>query len=238
MWVKICANTNLPDAQRAAELGADAVGFVFAPSKRQVTPEQVAAITPQLPAAVLTVGVFAPQEPEAILRAVERAGLRGVQLHGSYDPDLVDALHRGSGGRLALIQVIGIEVEATGRPETPQQQLAAALEAALADERLYAVLLDAARAGASGGLGQSFAWQPVAAGLRSIRQRAAERVSASGGPFPKLFLAGGLRPENVREAIRILQPDGVDVASGVEATPGRKDPHRLAAFLAAARSTP
>src|SRR5277367_1331317 len=92
MWVKICANTNLQDALLAAELGADAVGFVFAPSKRQVTAEQVAAITPELPSSVCKVGVFATKDAAEIVAAVERAGLNAVQLHGAPDAELLREL--------------------------------------------------------------------------------------------------------------------------------------------------
>ncbi len=84
MWVKICANTNLADAQLAAELGADAVGFVFAPSKRQVNADQVAAITRNLPGPIARVGVFATRDAAEIARAVQLAGLSAVQLHGVF----------------------------------------------------------------------------------------------------------------------------------------------------------
>src|SRR5271163_4319913 len=92
MWIKICANTNLDDAALAAELGADALGFVFAPSPRRVTPEQVAAITPHLPAAVEKIGVFDTLDPEEILAAVQTACLTGVQLHAGYTPQVVAAI--------------------------------------------------------------------------------------------------------------------------------------------------
>jgi len=82
MWIKICGNTNLDDAQLAAELGADAVGFVFAPSPRQVTAVQVAQITPYLPEGVESVGVFPALAAEEIADAALESGLNAVQLHG------------------------------------------------------------------------------------------------------------------------------------------------------------
>src|SRR5450631_152443 len=94
MWVKICGNTNLEDAALAAELGADAVGFVFAESKRQVTAAQVAAITPHLPEGVERVGVFYSRDVEEIAATVAEAGLTAVQLHGGLDEGLIDVLAR------------------------------------------------------------------------------------------------------------------------------------------------
>jgi phosphoribosylanthranilate isomerase len=232
MWVKICANTNLEDARTAAELGADAVGFVFAPSKRQVTPEQVAKITPHLPARVLSVGVFASTDAEEIAAGAGLAGLGAVQLHSRYDPVLVGAVIEKTRGALRLIQVVSIEV---GAADSNEDVLLQRLEEPLTDARLRAVLLDAAQGGASGGLGRTFAWDRVAPLLQRAMQRAQRTHERAGSSMPYVILAGGLRPENVAEAIRVLRPTGVDVATGVEAAPGRKDPERVASFLAAAR---
>lgn len=236
MWVKICANTNLADARLAAELGADAVGFVFAPSKRRVTPEQVAEITRELPAGVLTVGVFSSVDSDEILRAAGVAGLHGLQVHSEYDPRMIHALHEGSDGDLAIFQVVSIEAGTESWGPDADAVLLRRLQEPFSNPRLRGVLLDAAHAGASGGLGRAFAWEHVV----PVLQRALERASAShdeaGTAMPRLLLAGGLRPENVVEAVRTLHPDGVDVASGVEAVPGRKDPARVSAFISAARA--
>jgi phosphoribosylanthranilate isomerase len=229
MYIKICANTNLADAQLAAELGADAVGFVFAPSKRQVTAEQVAAITPHLPGSVAAVGVFATQDAREIVAAVWAAGLTGVQLHHTPNPVLVEDLSREFAGRVRLIQVVAyrIDAEADARFETE-------LRSAMAMTAISAVLVDAARGGVSGGLGAAFDWGAAA----TILRRVSASMEGEGRELPKLIVAGGLRAENVGEAIRALQPWGVDVASGVESEPGKKDPERLRAFLAAARGVP
>src|ERR1700679_1232492 len=103
MFIKICANTNLEDARLAADLGVDAVGFVFAPSKRRGTPEQGAEITRELPQALTKVGVFASTNAEEILRAAKVAGLTVVQLHSEFDPELVNAIDAGSGGALRVL---------------------------------------------------------------------------------------------------------------------------------------
>ncbi|HVG26631.1 MAG TPA: phosphoribosylanthranilate isomerase [Acidobacteriaceae bacterium] len=232
MFVKICANTNLADAQMAAELGADAVGFVFAPSKRRVSVEQVAEITPHLPGSVLTVGVFATREAKAIVDAVGGSGLGGVQLHSSPDAALLEELNCGFEGRVRLIQTVSYAIDAEDR-EAADEQFVAALQTAVSAPAVWAVLLDAARGGVSGGLGARFDWEHAAGLVRQVYAEAGE----NGGNLPKLIVAGGLRAENVREAIGALHPWGVDVASGVESVPGKKDPERMRLFLAAARES-
>jgi phosphoribosylanthranilate isomerase len=221
MWVKICANTNLEDARLAAELEADAVGFVFAPSLRRVTAEQVAAITAQLPPSVEKVGVFTTTDAKKILEAASTAGLTSVQLHSDFDPRLVEAIEAGSGGRLGVLQVL--DVPAGTNPE----ELGGALRAVLRHPYVGAALLDASHGGASGGTGQTFEWDRVAETVRQVQIE-------TGG---KVIVAGGLRAENVAAAIAVFVPWGVDVASGVEAMPGKKDPERLRAFLENARGT-
>lgn len=226
MWVKICANTNVDDARLAAELGAEAVGFVFAPSKRRVTVEQVAAITPGLPETVERIGVFTTQDAEEIVAAVRRAKLTGVQLHSSVDVALVRTLRGELGESVRLIQVIGFEA-APQDAAAAAERFESALREAIALPELWAVLLDAVKSGASGGLGLAFDWKQAAEAVGRVWKQAANP--------PKLIVAGGLRAENVGSAIAALEPFGVDVASGVEAEPGRKSPEKLREFLAASR---
>jgi phosphoribosylanthranilate isomerase len=226
MWVKICANTNVHDAKLAAELGADAVGFVFAPSKRQVTAAQVAAITPELPPTVARIGVFHSGNAAELIEAVEIAGLTGVQLHGrGVDPELIAQLNAAFEGRVALLQVVSFEANAGAEAlRAFEEQLALAV----AQPGLWAVLLDTAKSGVSGGLGVAFDWAQAAAIVRRV-------FDAAGEDAPKLIVAGGLRAGNVSDAIAALAPFGVDVASGVEAEPGTKDSEKLRAFIEAAR---
>ena len=227
MFIKICANTNLSDAQLAVDLGADAVGFVFAPSKRQVTAELVADITPELPASVEKVGVFATDDPYEVEHYVACSELTAAQLHGAFDQEMVQALSAESGGELKIIQTVAYELNPVDRAAS-DEHFESTLRAVFAEPAVWAVLLDAAKSGASGGLGVTFDWEHVAEILR--------RAYPSLGERPRVILAGGLRPENVAQAIRALQPWGVDVASGVEATPGKKDPEKVRAFIAAARA--
>jgi phosphoribosylanthranilate isomerase len=220
MWVKICANTSLDDARLALELGADAVGFVFAPSARQVTPEQVAAIVPELPESAEKIGVFVAGDAAAIGDVVRATGLTGVQLHGSYDAELTRRLREGLGDRVTIIQTLHWRVDGDG---SNSEEVAAQLEAIEADGFVDRVMVDSKTGKGSGGTGIAFDW------------RAASAIFA--GSRVRLIVAGGLRPENVAEAIGALKPWGVDVASGVEAVPGRKDPAKLLRFLENARTS-
>jgi phosphoribosylanthranilate isomerase len=222
MWIKICANTSLDDAQMAADLGADAVGFVFAPSKRQVTAAQVARITPHLPTQVERVGVFPTLDAEEIARAAEEAGLTAVQLHGGVSLDLVRQLHTIFAGRLKIIQTIHWQIDSNGASAAA---VAEHLRQIAAQGLTEHVLIDSKIGQAGGGTGVAFDWT------------AAQAVLADASRGLNLIVAGGLRPETVSEAISRLNPWGLDVASGVEAEPGRKSPEKLAAFISNARKS-
>lgn len=219
MWVKICANTNTANALTAVDAGADAVGFVFAPSKRRVTPEQVAEITREIPKMISKVGVFTSTDPEEILAAAKVAGLTAVQLHSAFDPRLVDAIDVGSGSVLHVVQVINVPVG------MDLEELRATLTAVLRHPYVVVALLDASHGGVSGGTGKSFDWERTAAVVREVQE-------AIGG---RVIVAGGLDAENVGEAIAAFAPWGVDVASGVEASPGVKDGVKVRAFVGNAR---
>ena len=227
MFVKICANTNLEDALLAVELGADAVGFVFGESKRRVNSEEVAEITPALPAGVEKVGVFATDDPFEVEHHIACSGLTVAQLHGSFDASMVRALSGEFGGELKIIQTVPYAVD-TMDQEASDEAFERTLDAVFDEPAVWAVLLDTAKAGASGGLGVAFDWAHVA--------KIVERAIGGREPRPRVILAGGLNAENVAEAIAVLRPWGVDVATGVEASPGKKDPEKLRAFIAVARS--
>ena len=221
MWIKICANTSLDDAQLAAELGADAVGFVFGPSARRVTAAEVSRITPHLPEGLECVGVFPALQAEEIADAAQESGLTAVQLHGGVDLELVRQLDRIFNGQVKLIQTVHWQVD---NGDASASLVARQLREIAADGIVDRVLIDSKTSVANGGTGVSFDWN------------AARAVLADVDAGLKLIVAGGLRPENVAEAIRSLNPWGIDVASGVEEVPGRKSPEKLAAFIRAARS--
>jgi len=212
IWIKICANTSLEDALLAAEAGADAVGFVFAPSPRRVTPEQVAAIVPRLPASLEKIGVFVDAPLEQIEATVRTSGLTGVQLHFDVAPDLPARLRAHFGPALRILRVLHFSSDAAG--------VAAAI---MQDPNVDALMIDSRTVSAVGGTGQSFNWA-----------LAAETLFQNTGAC-KLIVAGGLTPQNVAEAIATLRPWGVDVVSGVESAPSRKDPAKVANFIAQSR---
>jgi len=221
MWIKICGNTNLEDAQLAAELGADAVGFVFAPSTRQVTAAQVAQITPHLPEGLECVGVFPALKAEEIANAAQESGLNTVQLHGGVSMELVRQLDEIFNGQVKLIQTVHWDVNAG---DASAALLTQQLGEIAAVDLVSRVLIDSKVGEATGGTGVPFDWN------------AARATLAEAGAGLKLIVAGGLRSDNVADAILHLNPWGVDVASGVEAEPGKKSPEKLAAFLRAARN--
>ena len=220
MWIKICANTNLEDALMAAEAGADALGFVFAPSKRQVNAAQVAAIVPHLPAALERVGVFNGHDAEQIAHAALDSGLTAVQLHSEYDKNLVERLATRFSGGVDVIQVMHWIV---GSGPESAEATASQLREIAAQGIVGRVLIDSKVGTDSGGTGVSFDWE------------AAAEVFRNAPPSLRLIAAGGLTPENVAQAIARLRPWGVDVASGVEASPGRKDAQKTAQFIRNAR---
>jgi phosphoribosylanthranilate isomerase len=217
MWVKICANTNAEDALAAAEFGADAVGFVFVPgSKRLVTAEQVKAISAVMPEGVERVGVFAAGTGEEIAGAAMTARLTAVQLHGGVDLELSRQLATRLGPCISIVQTLHWTL---GEDEESASRIAGQLEQLAPNAR---VLVDTKTAAASGGTGKTFPWAKA-------RELFATR------PEVQVIVAGGLRPENVAVAIRELSPWGVDVASGVELVPGKKDLGKLKAFIENAR---
>jgi phosphoribosylanthranilate isomerase len=226
MWVKICANTNLADALAAVDAGADAVGFVFAPSKRRVSSEQVEEIARQLPAGVEKIGVFATDDPFEVEHDMACSGLNMAQLHGAFDADMVQRLSSEFGGELKIIQTVAYALDAADSTAR-DAEFVANLSAVFAEPQVWAVLVDAAKSGASGGLGVAFDWGHVG----SLVSRAMPDKSDA----PRVVLAGGLRPETVANAIAEFKPWGVDVASGVEASPGKKDAAKVRAFIEAAR---
>jgi phosphoribosylanthranilate isomerase len=222
MWIKICANTSLDDAQLAAELGADAVGFVFAPSARRVTAAEVARITSHLPEGLECVGVFPALQAEEIADAAQESGLTAVQLHGGVNLELVRQLDRIFNGQVKLIQTVHWQVDAG---DASAALVAQQLREIAADGIIDRVLIDSKTSTANGGTGVSFDWD------------AARTTLADASAGLKLIVAGGLNQENVAAAIRKLNPWGIDVASGVEEVPGRKSPEKLSAFIRAARDS-
>ena len=207
LLVKICGIRSLEDARFAAASGADAVGFVFwYMSPRRVDPEQAAAITAELPQSVLRVGVFVDAPRDEIERVSQQVGLDLLQLHGEEPPEALEGLSRPA---LKAVRV--------GPRFTAEEALRYSKTA-------HGIVVDTRLPGETqmpGGTGVPFDWSLVA--------NLAEQV-------PFLMLAGGLSPTNVAQAVRAVRPDAVDVSSGVERMPGRKDPAQVKAFIEASRA--
>jgi len=217
LWIKICGNTTLADARLAVEAGADAVGFVFAPSPRNVTVSEAAAIVSRLPATVEKIGVFVDASLEEIYSAVRASGLTGVQLHFEAAAELPAKLRARLGPGVRILHVVHFE---DGNADLVSTKIA---EKAL-NPHVDGVLVDSRTDTAVGGTGLAFDWTE------------ARKTVFGDDKNLKLIAAGGLTPANVAEAITSLHPWGVDVVSGVEAVPGRKDAFKVREFVAYARA--
>ncbi len=215
-WIKICGTTNLEDAQTAVEAGTDALGFVFYErSPRTIDQKLARNIVARLPATVEKIGIFVDQSAEAIHQIADEVGLTGVQLHGRH----------GAGSRV-------VEMAA---PEANRSRLkvisvcqARDLEGGTflsedARRGLYAVLVDSGSNAQIGGTGKTFDWGKAREAIQSLSL------------IMPVIVAGGLNSNNVGEAMNMFQPYGVDVVSGVEAKPGKKDPAKVRAFVQAVR---
>lgn len=210
--VKFCGLTRAADARAAVAAGASYVGVVFAGGPRAQTPESAAGIMAEVPKTVGRVGVFSPGNPSEIARQAESLGLSVVQLHGDPSAGDVEALRTVWPGAVWA----ALRVSETELPVHAGELFATA----------DGVLLEPRVDGALGGTGVALAWQGVAAAVAAVRA----------GGRARLVLAGGLRPDNVADAVRTLRPDVVDVSSGIEARLGIKDPGRMRAFSEAVRS--
>jgi phosphoribosylanthranilate isomerase len=197
VFVKICGITTEEDALLAVALGADAVGFVFAPSPRQIAPQAAHDIVRRLPPEILTVGVFRDDLPDRVLEKVHTSGVKAAQLHGHEAPEVTRQVRE----RLRFV----IKAFAAGSHELRRAT----------EHGADAILIDAPEPGS----GTVFDWGLVDDAPLDCR----------------ILLAGGLTPENVVTAIHRVKPWGVDVSTGVEREPGRKDAVKLKAFIEAAK---
>lgn len=202
--IKICGITNLDDALASVAAGADALGFNFYKlSPRYITPQNAREIVVQLPAPVLTVGVFVNEEsPESVRNIASEAGIKALQLHGDESPRYCQEL-----ADRFVIKALAVSTNF-------DNQIVHAYQT-------EAIMLDTKDNALRGGTGRRFDW--------SI----AKQVNQLG---KKIFLAGGLSPDNVSEAIETVRPYAVDACSALEEKPGIKNHERLRAFVDAARS--
>lgn len=207
-WIKICGTTCLEDALSSIEAGADALGFIFAPSKRRILPENAQKIIRELPQEIEKIGVFMDAGPIGIRNVVREVELTGIQMHGEgeFPPEVYSYLPEDRRDGLRKIKTVivweGFELRFDSYAAVPG-------------------VVDAWLFDSGAGSGTTFAWPEARAKLGDRQGR--------------FIIAGGLTPENVGDAMRIFKPWGVDVVTGVEREPGRKDPEKLKAFVAAVR---
>jgi phosphoribosylanthranilate isomerase len=207
-WIKICGTTSVGDALASVEAGADALGLIFAPSKRRITVEKAREIIRALPAHVERIGVFLNESVDDVLRIVMEVDLTGIQLHGDELPfELCSYLPKARRKELRIIKTILFQEGFEVRLQAGMQGAAEVVDAWLLDS--------------GAGSGQAFDWQ-------AAREQLGERQG-------RFIIAGGLTPENVGDAMQVFRPWGVDVVSGVEYEAGRKDWNKLKAFVQAVR---
>ena len=209
--VKICGVTTPGDATHAVACGADAVGVNFFRGSRRFVDEGAAReIVRAIGNRAEVVGVFVNSPPEAIVALCGRLGITRVQLHGDEPAEVARRIPLW---RIKAIHAGG-RVDLAGLPEYPCE----------------ALLVDAGRPGDYGGTARELPWE-------SLRDRFGELLAWPGAPGPGTAwaLAGGLTPENVERAIAVARPFAVDVATGVESAPGKKDPGKVAAFVERAK---
>ena len=205
--IKFCGLTRATDAREAVALGARYVGVIFASGARRLSVDKAREVLADVPGTVRRVGVFGDTTADEIGAAADTLGLGAVQLHGESGAQLVDSLRGRFEGEVWSV----LRLRDGRLPEEAAELFATA----------DAVLLDAHVAGKLGGTGVALPWEQL------VNELGAMRSAKSGA---RLVLAGGLRAENVGEAIRLLRPDVVDVSSGVETAPGIKDHARMRAF--------
>lgn len=205
MRVKICGITQPEQGVAIATLGADALGFIcVSQSPRYVTPQQIQAVTQELPAKTLKgeslsrIGVFANADLDLIQQTVEVGQLTGVQLHGDESPEFCQQV-KAKLPKVELIKAFRIRSAETLAQITPYESIANTL------------LLDAYTPQALGGTGHTWDWT----------------LLKTFAPQLPWFLAGGLTPDNVNQAVTTLTPSGIDLSSGVEQFPGNKDLHKV-----------
>ena len=219
-WIKICGITNLEDALTAVEAGADALGFVFyEKSSRYVSLGEVQKMIRELPGRIEKVGVFVNASDSQVREIAEKTGITAMQIcmDGANTKAATNAAHfeqlAAEPSGLKLIPVLSMRNDYPERPPMMWNP-----------KTVHAFLLDSGSGGQPGGTGQRFDW--------AARQSAISSIKSQG----RIIVAGGLTPGNVSEAMRILKPWGVDVSSGVESHPGKKDPEKVRSLISAVRA--
>jgi len=199
--IKICGITNLADAEKAVELGADALGFIFSKSPRRVDAEIATEIIKGLPPFITTVGVFVNESMEVVKHIASVCRLNVLQFHGDELPEFCSQFGR--------------KIIKSFRVKNPDDLSMLPGYKGI----VSAYLLDSRVKGKRGGTGETFDWE----------------LAKIAVPYGRVILAGGLTSENVAEAIKAVNPYAVDVSTGVESAPGKKDYEKMRRFVETVR---
>ena len=203
--IKFCGMTRPEDAREAAAIGARYIGVIFADGPRKLTDDAARTVFGAVLLGVSRVGVFGDTKPEQIASRADALGLDVVQLHGDPKPRTIARLRKNWRGRVWAVQ----RIDGADLPPSASDLFDAA----------DAIVLDSRVSGKLGGTGVVLPWDELR-----------DRIAAIRTPRTRLVLAGGLTAENVAHAIETLNPDVVDVSSGIEASPGIKDIDKMRAF--------
>ena len=188
IYIKICGITEVDDAVKIAELGVNALGFIFYPkSKRYISPDKAKEIIDCLPPFINTVGVFVNEKKESVIDVLNRCPIDILQFHGDETPEYCRQFDR----RIIKVFRVNKDFSFDGFFKFPAS----------------AFLLDSLVTGEYGGTGVVFDWD----------------VAVKAKKYGKIILSGGLNPENLSSAVAKVNPYGVDISSGVEIKPGKKD---------------
>ena len=200
MRVKICGITQTQQGKKIAALGATALGFICVErSPRYINPREILTIVREIPLETDKIGVFADETLENIIHTVSLARLTGVQLHGAETPDFCSQLRQSISPEIEIIKAFRIKTAAS------------LAETSAYNNCVDTLLLDAYHPQMLGGTGKTIDWQD----LQQFK------------PDLPWMLAGGLTPDNISQALEKLNPDGIDLSSGVEKSPGDKDLHKV-----------
>uniref|UniRef100_A0A7V0Z7G8 N-(5'-phosphoribosyl)anthranilate isomerase n=1 Tax=candidate division WOR-3 bacterium TaxID=2052148 RepID=A0A7V0Z7G8_UNCW3 len=191
--IKVCGITNLEDGLIVSKLGADALGFIFAPSPRNIEPETAKNIIEKLPPFITAVGVFKNEPLDVVNRIIRLTGIDAIQLHGAEPPEYCRLI---KGVRI----IKRIKIDDDSNPNDIIKEMAG--------YSVSAYLFDPGE-----GSGNIFDWK-IIKGIKGT-----------------IIVGGGLNQKNVKTMIEILKPYGVDVCSGVEMSPGKKDPEKIQEFI-------
>lgn len=203
--IKICGLTNEEDARAAVDCGAAALGFVFAPSPRQIKKTAAKEIIERIPPWITIVGVFVNESNEKIIQTASFCGLDNIQLHGEESPEQCEELMKNG---LKVIKVLHPKTEVDLK--------------IIKEYKVKGIHLDTYDKEKAGGTGKAFNWD-LAIAAKKYKQ--------------PIILAGGLDPDNIAVAIEKVKPYGVDVSSGVEQYPGKKDLVKMEKFIRLVRGT-